>query len=347
MRYSQLGKDCGLIVSRLSLGAMTFGEGPLAGNLMTRIGQQEADRMVKTALDAGVTLFDTADMYTNGQSETILGRAIKPVRQQALIATKLGFRNGEAVHQSGLSRRQIIASVEASLARLGTDYIDLYQLHIPDPWTPLEETAAALENMIRQGKVRYAGYCNFPAWKAQKLLAIQGGRGYVKLVSGQMYYSLLGRDIEQETAPFVTDAGLGLLVWSPLASGFLTGKYTHERPAPAGSRREKFDFPPIDREKGYAVVERLRQIARRHNASCAAAAIAWLLARPFVTSVIVGANSMDQLKDNLRAAEITLTDEDMSALDKVSAGTPRYPQWMEPMGADQKIKESLEMGKST
>ena len=342
MNYSQLGTACGLIVSRLSLGAMTFGEGPLAGELKSRIGQKDADRMVNTALEAGVTLFDTADMYTSGQSEVTLGRALQPVRHRALIATKLGFRSGEAVHQAGLSRRQIIASVEASLSRLATDYIDLYQLHIPDPWTPLEETAAALDDVVRAGKVRYVGYCNYPAWKAQKLVGIQERRGFAKLVSGQMYYSLLGRDIEQETAHFIIDAGLGLLVWSPLASGFLSGKYTRQRPVPPGSRREALDFPPIDKEKGYAVVERLREAAARHNASCAAVAIAWLLAKPFVSSVIVGANSMDQLKDNLRAAEITLPPEETRMLDEVSAGIARYPQWMEPMGADQKIREALE-----
>jgi aryl-alcohol dehydrogenase-like predicted oxidoreductase len=342
MKYAQLGKNCGLTVSRLSFGAMTLGEGPLAGNLHTRIGQAEADKMVHTAIEYGVNLFDTADMYTGGQSETILGKALGKKRGDVILATKCGFRSAEPITSAGLSRLQIINCVQASLARLGTDYIDLFQLHIPDPRTPLEETASALEYVVSKGMVRYVGYCNYPAWKAQKLISIQQRRGYSQMISAQMYYSLLGRDVEQGTAQFLADSGLGLLVWSPLAGGFLSGKYTRENPVPPGSRREKFDFPPVDKEKGYAVAERLGKIAGSRGASSAAAAIAWLLAKPFVTSVIVGANNMDQLVSNLKSADLTLTKEETAELDAVSQEKTLYPHWMEPMGDDAKIKAALE-----
>lgn len=343
MQYSRLGST-GLVVSRLSLGAMTFGEGPLVGQLVNSINQKAADDMVNAALDAGINLFDTADMYTKGQSETMLGRALKDKRRDVVIATKLGFRSGEAVISCGLSRRYIMQAVEDSLQRLGTDYIDLYQLHIPDAITPLEETARALEDIVQRGMARYAGYCNYPAWQAQKLLAIQERLGYNRMASAQMHYSLLGRDIEKEVIPFLEDSGLGLLVWSPLSSGFLTGKYTRENPAPSGARRAKFDFPPVDVEKGYTAVAELSKIAKARGTTPAAVAIAWLLAKPVVTSVIIGATKIGQLRQNIDAVNVRLSEDDVRALDGLTAPTPDYPGWMQPMGFDSDVKKALGKG---
>ena len=340
MQYSVLGST-GLVVSRLSLGAMTFGEGALVGQLVNHMNQKGADAMVNTAFDAGVNLFDTADMYTSGQSETMLGRALKDKRHDVVIATKLGFRSGEAVISCGLSRRYILQAVEASLRRLGTDYIDLYQLHIPDAVTPLEETVRALEDIVRRGMARYAGYCNYPAWQAQKLVAIQERLGYSKMASAQMHYSLLGRDIEKEVIPFLQDSGLGLLVWSPLSSGFLTGKYTQENPAPADARRSKFNFPPVDVEKGYTAVAALSKIAQARGTTPAAVAIAWLLAKPVVTSVIIGATKIEQLGQNLDSVNVSLSADDLRALDELTAPAPDYPGWMQPMGFDANVKEAL------
>ncbi|HEY9726862.1 MAG TPA: aldo/keto reductase, partial [Chroococcales cyanobacterium] len=225
MQYTTLGHT-GLVVSRLAFGAMTFGVGQLVPGITNNTDQAQADQMVNRALDAGINLFDTADAYTEGQSEIILGKALGNRRQDVVIATKVGFRLGNAITDTGLSYRHIIASAEGSLKRLGTDYIDLYQLHIPDPLTPPEETVRALDDLVRRGLVRYVGFSNFTAWKAARMLGIQERYGYARFVGAQMYYSLLGRDIEHEFVPFIEDAGIGILVWSPLASGFLTGKYT-------------------------------------------------------------------------------------------------------------------------
>ena len=333
MRYSTLG-NTGLVVSRLAFGAMTFGQGTLVADLKTRIGQAQATRMVKAALDAGVNLFDTADMYTAGQSEVMLGKALGKRRPDAVIATKCGFRSGAGLNAAGLAYGYVLSSIEGSLKRLGTDYIDLYFLHIPDPFTPLEETARALDLAVRQGKVRHVGVSNYPAWQAQKLLGIQAARGYAPVSTMQMYYSLLGRDIEAEVAPFLQDAGLGLMVWSPLASGFLSGKYTKKNPVPKDARRAKFNFPPIDVDKGYAVVEALGRIARKRKAAVAQVALAWVLAKPFVTSVLVGANSGEQLAANLGAADLVLAPEEVASLDALTAPAPTYPAWMQPMGRD-------------
>ncbi|WP_414582929.1 aldo/keto reductase [Scytonema sp. PCC 10023] len=249
MQYTTLGHT-GLVVSRLAFGAMTFGEGQLVPGVINNIDQNMADQMVNRALDAGINLFDTADAYTSGQSEIMLGKALGNRRHEAIIATKVGFRTGNAITDTGLSYRHIIASAEASLKRLGTDYIDLYQIHIPDPLTPPEETVRALDDLVRRGMVRYVGFSNLPAWKAARMLAIQERHGYARFVGAQMYYSLLGRDIEHEIVPFVEDTGIGILVWSPLASGFLSGKYTRQTPVPEDARRKNFQFPPVEVEKG-------------------------------------------------------------------------------------------------
>jgi aryl-alcohol dehydrogenase-like predicted oxidoreductase len=340
MQYTTLGKT-GLVVSRLAFGAMTFGEGQLVPGVTNSIDQSIADQMVGRVLDAGINLFDTADAYTNGQSEIMLGKALESCRDQVIIATKAGFRSGDAITDTGSSYRHVMAAVEASLKRLNTDYIDLYQLHIPDPITPLEETLRALDDVVRQGKVRYIGYSNFPAWKAAKMIGIQQQHNYARFVAAQMYYSLLGRDLEQEVVPFVEDAGIGVLVWSPLAGGFLSGKYTRENPSPEGARLNEFKIPPIDVEQGYDVVDAIKSIAQAHSASPAQVAIAWILTKPFISSIIVGANKMHQLEDNLKAVDLTLSDAEIHQLDTLTAPRSLYPGWMQTMGWDAKVKTAL------
>ena len=340
MQYTNFG-NTGLIVSRLAFGAMTFGQGTLVGELKTNMDQNVADQMVGMCLDAGINFFDTADMYTSGQSEIMLGKALKGKREEVIISTKCGFRSGDALISSGLSYRYILKAVEGSLKRLDTDYIDLFLVHIPDPITPLEETARALDDIVKKGWVRYVGYSNYPAWKAQKMLAIQQRDGRAKWIGAQMYYSLLGRDLEIEVVPFLEDNGLGLMVWSPLASGFLSGKYTSETPVPPDSRRAVFDFPPIDIEQGYAVVAMLKELGEKYEASVAQMALAWLLAKPFVSSVIIGASKTRQLEENLGAARVTLSPEDVQMLDDLTTPDAPYPAWMQPLGWDEKVKEAL------
>lgn len=340
MQYTTLGKT-GLVVSRLAFGAMTFGVGEMMPGLSNNIDQTLADQMVGRAFDAGINLFDTADAYMRGVSETMLGKALGSRRQEAIVATKVGFRTGDALTDTGLSYRHIMASAEASLKRLGTDYIDLYQIHIADPIVPPEETLRALEDLVRRGMVRYIGFSNLPAWKAAKMVGIQERYNYTRFVAGQMYYSLVGRDLEHEVVPFVEDAGIGILTWSPLASGFLSGKYTRETPVPEDSRRQQFEFPPVDVEKGYEVVDVLKSIAADRDASPARVAIAWILTKPFVSSVIVGANKMSHLEDNLGAADLNLSLEEVQRLDEMTAPKPLYPGWMQSMGWDPKVKVAL------
>jgi aryl-alcohol dehydrogenase-like predicted oxidoreductase len=340
MEYDHLGNS-GLLISRLAFGAMTFGQGTLVGDLVNDIDQQQADRMVARAMDAGVNFFDTADMYTSGQSEIILGKALGERRQDVVITTKCGFRSGPAVTASGLSYRYVLQAAESSLKRLGTDYIDLYLLHIPDPFTPLEETARALDDLVRKGAVRYVGFCNYPAWQAQQMLDTQMAGGLAEMITSQMYYSLLGRDIETEVVPFLDANGLGLMAWSPLASGFLTGKYTRDTPVPEDGRRARFDFPPIDVEKGYAVMDRLKQAADKVDATVAQTALAWVRSKYFVSTVIIGATTMAQLEDNLGAADLILDDADIEALDELTAPAATYPGWMQPMSYDAVVTEAL------
>lgn len=341
MQYTILG-NTGLVVSRLSLGTMTFGEGQLVPGVTNNIDQTKADRMVGYALDMGINLFDTANAYTNGQSEIILGKALANRRHQVFIATKVGFRSGSALTDTGLSYRHIIAAAEASLQRLRTDYIDLYQIHIPDPITPIEETLSALEHLVQSGKVRYLGFSNFPAWQAAKMLGIQEYQGYSRFIAAQMYYSLLGRDLEYEVVPFVEDAGIGVLVWSPLAGGFLSGKYTRTDPQPEGARLNNFSLPPIDVEQGYDVVDVLREIADNHSATPAQISLAWILTKTFISSIIVGANKMSHLEDNLQAVEINLAREELEQLDEITAPRTIYPGWMQPLGWDTQVKQALE-----
>lgn len=340
MRYSQFG-DTGLIVSKLAFGAMTFGEGVLVGELVNKVDQYLADRMVHACLDAGVNLFDTADMYTSGQSEIMLGKALKGKRQDVLIATKCGFRSGDSILSAGLSYRYLLQSIENSLKRLDTDYIDLFFLHIPDPWTPLEETARALEAAVQKGWIRYPAFSNYPAWKAQRLIDLQHQRHFTPMAGAQMYYSMLARDLDGDYKDFITANGLGLMAWSPLASGFLSGKYSKENPLPQDSRRVKFDFPPVDIDKGYKVIEALRTIADKHKASIAQVALAWVMQQSFVSSVLIGATKLEQLDDNLKSAQLTLDQEDLRTIEELTAIQPPYPAWMQPMGIDMLTSEAL------
>jgi aryl-alcohol dehydrogenase-like predicted oxidoreductase len=323
MRYKLLGRT-GLEVSVLSLGTMTFGGWRVIGDL----GQPEANELVAQALDAGINFFDTADAYGGGQSERLLGAALSDRRQDIILATKARLKLGDGPNTGGLSRWHIMRAVEASLKRLGTDYLDLYQLHINDAWTPLDETLRAMDDLVRSGKVRYIGCCNYPAWQLMKGLAISDGRGWQRFVSLQAYYSLVGRGLERELLPLVKDQGLGLLVWSPLAGGFLSGKFHRDDEGPAGSRRTEFDFPPIDRERAWDVLDVMRQVAAEQEISVARVALAWLLAQEGVTSVIVGAKRPDQLADNLLAVATQLTADQLERLDQASALPPEYPGWM-------------------
>ena len=338
MKYRLLG-NTGVHVSELCLGAMTFGS---RWEAIGALGQAEADALVGRSIEAGVNFFDTADVYSTGESEEILGRALAARRREVLIATKVRGRTGPGANDVGLSRLHIVQAVEASLRRLGTDYIDLYQIHRGDPLTDVEETLGALTDLVRAGKVRYIGCSNLPAWELMKALAVSRQRGFEAFRATQSYYALVGRELEQETIPLVRDQGLGLLVWSPLAGGFLTGKFTRSGSA-TDARRARFDFPPLDRERAFDVLDALRPIAAARGASIARVALAWLLRKDVVTSVIIGARRMEQLEDNLAAAELALTAEEMTRLDDVSRLPPGYPHWMTALGDDREPGQSRDL----
>ena len=339
MQYTRLGNS-GLIVSRLAFGAMTFGSDP-SQPAIYKVNRENARSMIVKAIDAGINFFDTADLYAAGQSEVMLGELLGKHRQDVVIATKVGFRAGEAITRAGLSRGHILASCEASLNRLNTDYLDLYILHKEDPYTPLDETLEALNDLVRAGKVRYIGYSNWSAWRAAAALQMQKERGWAQFTSGQMYYSLLGRDVEHEVMPFMRATGLSLNVWSPLAGGFLSGKYTRENLGQSDNRLSGFDFFPFDKERGFQIVEKIRAIANEHNASVAQIALAWLLAKPVVGSIILGASKLSQLEDNLRASEIELRTSDLAALDEITQPPVLYPHWFNANALDAKHKEAL------
>jgi aryl-alcohol dehydrogenase-like predicted oxidoreductase len=340
MLYTTLG-NTGLAVSRLALGAMTFTAGNKDIGAVYKVGAALADELVGRALDAGVNLFDTADGYAGGESEALLGAALAPHRHDVVIATKVGFRTGPALTQAGLSRRHILWSIDQSLKRLGTDWIDLYIAHKEDPFTPLEETLAALDAVVRAGKVRYLGFSNWSAWKAAAALEIQRANGLAPFTHGQMHYALLGRDVERDVIPMMQRYGLGHTVWSPLSGGFLSGKYTSESLSAAGNRISGFDFFPFDKEQGFALVERMRAIAAKHEASIAQVAIAWLLAKPAVTSVLLGATKRAQLDDNLGAASLRLEAADMEALDQATVPPPVYPNWFSERLVDEPAQKAL------
>ncbi|MEJ7843169.1 MAG: aldo/keto reductase [Rubrobacter sp.] len=326
MDYRRLGRS-GLFVSSLTLGTMTFGgSGPF-----NKVGSTDvtgATRQVDMCLDAGVNLFDTADIYSSGESEEILGGAISGRRDRLLLATKARMSVGEGPNDAGLSRHHIIRQCEASLKRLGTDYIDLYQAHEWDGATPLEETLEAFDTLVRSGKVRYIGCSNYAGWQLMKALGVSERHGFQRYVSQQIHYTLEARDAEYELVPLSLDQDCGILVWSPLAGGLLSGKYRRDKDATEGRHVEGWDEPPVrDSDKLYNTIEVLVEIAESHSVSAAQIALAWLLGRPGVTSIVVGARTDEQLADNLKAADLTLSEDERKRLDDVSAPPLIYPFW--------------------
>ncbi|RPF72733.1 aldo/keto reductase [Aurantiacibacter spongiae] len=328
MQYNQFGRT-GLFVSELCLGTMTFGGGDGMWQKIGKLQQDEATQMVRTAIDGGINFLDTANVYAEGLSEKITGQAIRDLglaRDEVVVATKAYGPMGEGVNQRGAGRGHLLNAIDASLDRLGMDHVDLYQIHGWDPAAPVEETLRALETIVASGRARYVGVSNWAAWQIAKALGIAERLGIAAPVSLQAYYSLVGRGLEREIVPLLESETLGLMVWSPLAGGFLSGKYTRDKGAEG--RRADFDFPPVDKEHGFAILDIMREIADARGASVAQVALAWLLAKPVVTSVIVGAKKTHQLEDNLGAVDVSLSDEDMERLDKASALRPEYPGWM-------------------
>ncbi|MDT0263870.1 aldo/keto reductase [Jatrophihabitans lederbergiae] len=327
MEYRQLGNS-GLRVSTITLGTMGFGGTGWASPVGT-IDVEGARKQIGLARDAGVNLIDTADVYSNGLSEEIVGQALGSDREDVLLATKVRMPMGEGPNDAGLSRHHILRGVEASLRRLGTDYIDLYQVHEWDGQTPLEETLSALDSLVQSGKVRYIGASNYAAWHLMKALGVSERNGYQRFVSQQIYYSLQARDAETELVPVSIDQGLGILVWSPIAGGLLSGKYRQGVEAPAGSRHlSDWSEPPVhDEDKLYNTIETLVEIGSDHGVSAAQVALAYTMAKPAVTSLIVGARTEEQLRDNLASAELTLTPDEIARLDAVSSEPLRYPYW--------------------
>jgi aryl-alcohol dehydrogenase-like predicted oxidoreductase len=330
MRMKKFG-NTGLVVSEICLGAMTFGGADGIWAQIASLGQATADELVKAAVEGGVNFFDTANVYSAGRSEEILGQSLRNLglpRDQFVLATKVLGRAGPGVNQLGLSRYHIMAALDASLRRLQLDHVDLYQIHGTDPLTPIEETLAALDDCVRSGKVRYLGVSNHAAWHIAKSLGVSERRNLARFESIQAYYSIAGRELEREIVPLAQDQKLAILPWSPLAGGFLSGKFTRDAQGPAGARRTTFDFPPVDREKAFRIIDVMRPIAERHAASVAGVAVAWLLHQTAVTSVIVGAKTREQLLDNMAATQVKLGAEELAALNQVSALTPEYPGWM-------------------
>ncbi len=330
MRYRQLGHS-GLFVSELCLGTMTFGGGEQTmWGQIGRLDASEAEALVKTALDAGINFIDTANVYAEGRSETILGQALRSLgvaRDDVVIATKVLGPMGAGPNARGASRGHILAQCKASLTRLGLDHIDLYQIHGFDRATPIEETLEALDTLVRHGHVRYLGLSNWAAWQVAKAVGIAEARRLAPIVSLQAYYTLVGRDLEREVVPMLASEGVGLMVWSPLAGGYLSGKYDGTGAA-ADGRRTTFDFPPVDLPRGAAVIAAMRPIAEAKGVSVAQIALAWLLHQKAVTSVIVGAKRVDQLADNIAATAVQLDADDLAALDAVSRLPAEYPGWM-------------------
>ncbi|MGV8995933.1 MAG: aldo/keto reductase [Parvibaculaceae bacterium] len=332
MQYQQMGST-GLFVSRLCLGTMTFGgKGTLFG-IMGGLDQKESDALVNRSLDAGINFIDTANMYAAGESEVILGKALGAKRQDVVLATKVHGRMGTGANQVGISRGAIVQQVDASLKRLGTDYIDLYQFHGFDHITPIEESLRAMDDLVKSGKVRYVGTSNWSAWQIMKGLGISERNGLAKFATLQAYYSLVGRDLEQEIVPLLEDQKIGLMTWSPLAGGVLSGKFSRNSRANEG-RRTQFDFPPVNVEKAYDVIDVLQGIAQKHGVTVAQVALGWQLHKSYVTTVIIGAKNEAQLNDNLGAVDVKLTAEDLAAIDAVSKPTPQYPNWMSGMQSD-------------
>ena len=331
MRYRKFG-NTGLFVSELCLGTMTFGG---EGELWSQIGdlqQADADKLIGRAFEAGINFIDTADVYSQGQSEVITGNALRNLkvpRDDVVVATKVfGETGAKGINSRGLSRYHIMEGMKASLKRMQLDHIDLYQVHGFDPATPIEETLRALNTLVEHGHVRYIGVSNWAAWQIMKALGIAERHGLARFESLQAYYTLAGRDLERELIPLLQSENLGLMVWSPLAGGLLSGKYGRDGQAEEGSRRITFDFPPVDVERAYDCIDVMRGIAETHGVSVARIALAWLLHQRAVTSVIVGAKRIDQLDDNIAATNVRLSDAELAELEAVSALPPEYPGWM-------------------
>ncbi|MFZ4747816.1 MAG: aldo/keto reductase [Sphingomonas sp.] len=331
MRYNQMG-NTGLFVSELCLGTMTFGaavEGSMWGAI-AGLDQAGADEIVKRSVEAGINFIDTADVYSNGVSELMLGQSIRNLglkRSDVVIATKAYGAMGSRPNDKGASRGHIMDAVEGSLSRLGTDHIDLYQIHADDSVTPIDETLRALDDLVTSGKVRYVGVSNWAAWKIAKALQRSEAKGWARFETLQAYYTIAGRDLERDVVPMLKSEKMGLMVWSPLAGGLLSGKYDRETESKEG-RRAAFDFPPVDKPRTFDVIDAMRPIAAAHGATVAQVALAWLLHQPVVTTVIIGAKRIEQLDDNLKAVGVKLTTDDFTALDKVSALPAEYPGWM-------------------
>ncbi|AUG54604.1 aldo/keto reductase [Thalassospira marina] len=330
MKYNKLGQT-GLFVSELCLGTMTFGG---QGGMWQKIGsvsQKDADDLVKTAVDAGINFIDTANIYSEGLSEQITGQALKNLgiaRDEVAIATKVFGRMGSNVNSTGASRYHIMDQVKGSLKRLQLDHIDLYQIHGFDNETPIEETIEALDTLVKQGHVRYIGVSNWAAWQIVKGLGISERKNLARFASLQAYYTLAGRDLEREIVPMLKSENVGLMVWSPLAGGLLSGKYDRNNETDGDGRRASFDFPPVNRDRAYDCIDAMRVVAKAHECSVAQIALAWLLHQQAVTSVIVGAKRTEQLEDNIKATGIKLTGADLEALNAVSALPAEYPGWM-------------------
>ena len=346
MRMNKLGRT-GLFVSELCLGTMTFaGEGETWSH-MGALDASAAEALIGRALDGGVNFIDTADAYSNGRSEEMTGQALKALkvpRENVVVATKVYGAMGDGPNSSGASRLHILDGVKASLKRLQLDHIDLYQIHGFDPVTPIEETVRALDTLVQHGHVRYVGVSNWAAWQIMKALGIAEREGLHRFESLQAYYTLAGRDLEREIVPMLKSEGVGLLVWSPLAGGLLSGKYSRDDEKAGDGRRANFDFPPVDRDRGYACIDAMKLVAQAHDASVAQIALAWLLHQKVVSSVIIGAKKIEQLDDNLKATQVELTAEELDALNKVSVLPPEYPGWMfEMMSA--RAKQLAEAGR--
>ncbi len=343
MQYKTLG-DTGLLVSKLCFGAMTFHGGSGLFKMLGSSNQAEADELVKACVNSGINFFDTADVYSEGGSEEMLGQSLQNLgiaRKDVVIATKCFGRMGPGHNDIGASRKHIIEAVDASLKRLKTDYIDLYQIHGTDPITPIEETLRALDTLVNQGKVRYVGCSNWAAWRLQRALDVSEFKNLARFETLQAYYSIAGRELERELVPLMENSKTGLLVWSPLAGGLLSGKFSRENQKPANSRRSEFDFPIVDKERTWKILDVINPIAKEHHCSAARIALAWLLAKPVVTSVIIGARNLRQLEDNCASVDVKLSDAQMKALDEISTLPPEYPGWMIPFQASDRVDASV------
>jgi len=340
MQYKTLG-DTGLLVSTLCFGTMTFHGGEGFWKAIGTVNQAGADELIKASVAAGINFFDTADVYSDGESERILGQSIKNLniaRKDVVLATKVFGRVGQGRNDVGASRGHIMDAVEASLKRLQTDHIDLYQIHGNDTVTPVEETLRALDTLVTQGKVRYVGCSNWQAWKIAKALGVSQFKNLAKFDTLQAYYSIAGRDLERDIIPLLQSEKTGLLVWSPLAGGLLSGKFSRENQKPEGSRRSEFDFPIVDKERTWKILDVMTPIAKAHGCSPARVALAWILTKPVVTSVIIGAKRLEQLQDNIAAVDLRLTADEINQLDDVSALPPEYPGWMLPFQNATRLK---------